>query len=271
MKLKKALSIAGSDCSGGAGIQADLKPFAAHGVYGASAVTAVVAENTCRVLGIRETPPDMIALQIDAVFEDIGADAVKIGMLFGADGMRAVAERLIKYAPANVVADPVMLAKGGAALMVKEAVDTFKRFIIPLSDLLTPNIPEAEVLSGIQIRNQDGMREAAKAIFDTGAKNVLVKGGHAAAGATDILYDGRDFYSFSAERIDTKNTHGTGCTFSSAIAANLALGSKLTDAVAAAKKYITAAIKYAPDIGRGNGPTNHFYKREGLISPSQED
>ena len=261
--MKHALTIAGSDCSGGAGIQADLKTFSAHGVYGMSVIVSVVAENTCRVLSIQDITPAMIESQMDAVFEDIRVDAVKVGMLSGEGQMRAVAGKLLQYAPANVVIDPVMLAKGGCALMRPEALETMKQEILPLSFLLTPNIPEAEAIAGFAIENEEGMKRAARVIHALGAKNVLVKGGHSIGGgsedAVDVLFDGRDFTCFSAKRIDTTNTHGTGCTLSSAVAANLANGLELREAVRAAKEYLTGAIAHALPIGHGHGPTNHFY------------
>ena len=215
---KKVLTIAGSDCSGGAGIQADLKTFAAHGVYGMSVIVSVVAENTSRVIDIQDIAPEMIEKQIDAVFEDIGVDAVKVGMLSQPCCMEAVARKLREYKPRNVVIDPVMVAKNGCPLMSPDSIDTLICEILPLADVLTPNIPEAEKISGMKINSAEDMERAAKRIGELGVKNVLVKGGHAIGDALDILYDGSQFYHFSAERIDTQNTHGTGCTYSSAIA-----------------------------------------------------
>jgi hydroxymethylpyrimidine/phosphomethylpyrimidine kinase len=258
--MKTALTIAGSDCSGGAGIQADLKTFSAHGVFGMSVITSVVAENTLRVIDIQDIRTDMIVKQIDAVFEDIVPDAVKIGMLSNRETMLTVAEKLKQWKPANVVIDPVMYAKNGSALMEPEAVNTLIAEIVPFADLITPNIPEAEKMSGIDIATQDDMKTAARIIRDMGCRSVLVKGGHAVGDATDILFDGNEFYSFTAQRIDTKNTHGTGCTFSSAIAANLALGLPFAKAVELAKEYVTGAIRHSLPLGKGNGPTNHFYK-----------
>ncbi len=264
--MKKVLSIAGSDCSGGAGIQADLKTFSAHGVFGMSAIVSVVAENTSRVIDIQDVKPDMIEKQIDAVFEDIDVDAVKVGMLSQPACMEAVAGRLNRYAPANIVIDPVMYAKNGCPLMNPDAIDTLINTVIPLADLLTPNIPEAEKIAGIEINNVEDMKKSAAAIYQMGCKNVLVKGGHAVGSALDILFDGDAFYSFDAERIETKNTHGTGCTYSSAIASNLALGYSLQEAVQRAKEYVTIAIRHSLSIGKGNGPTHHFYElyRHGL-------
>jgi len=257
--MKKVLTIAGSDCSGGAGIQADLKTFAAHGVYGMSVIVAVVAENTSRVIDTQDILPEMIEKQIDAVFEDIGADAVKIGMLSQSACMRAVADRLNKYKPRNVVIDPVMVAKNGCPLMHPDSMDTLIQEILPLADLLTPNIPEAETIAGMSIKSDSDMELAARKIAALGPKAVLVKGGHATGKALDVLFDGRQITRFSAERIHTRNTHGTGCTYSSAIAANLALGMRLEEAVGQAKKYVTTAIRHSLPIGKGYGPTHHFY------------
>ena len=258
--MKKVLSIAGSDCSGGAGIQADLKTFSAHGVYGMSVIVSVVAENTSRVIDIQDITPDMIEKQIDAVFEDIEVDAVKIGMLSTEACMKAVAKKLEQYKPSNIVIDPVMYAKNGCPLMNPNSIDTLIKLVLPYADLLTPNIPEAEKIANLKINNVEDMKAAAKLIYDMGCKNVLVKGGHAIGDALDILYNGEDFYYYESKRINTKNTHGTGCTFSSAITSNLALGMPMHTAVDRAKKYITGAIKHSLEIGKGNGPTHHFYE-----------
>jgi len=259
--VKKALSIAGSDCSGGAGIQADLKAFAAHGVFGMSAVTSVVAENTFGVIEYQDIRPDIIEKQIDAVFEDIPPDAVKIGMLSCREAMLAVAGKLREWKPQNVVIDPVMYAKNGTPLMEPSAVETLIREVVSLSDLLTPNIPEAEKLTGLEIKTQDDMEQAARLIHAMGCRAVVVKGGHyIGEHAIDILFDGREFHRYPAVRVDTKHTHGTGCTFSSAIAANLALGHAPSQAVGQAKEYINAAIANAPGLGKGSGPTHHFYE-----------
>lgn len=258
--MKKVLSIAGSDCSGGAGIQADLKTFSAHGIFGMSVIVSVVAENTSRVIDIQDVTPDMIAKQIDAVFEDIEVDAVKIGMLSQSDCMEAVSVKMKQYAPRHVIIDPVMYAKNGCPLMNPDAIDTLVKTIIPLASVLTPNIPEAEKISGIRIADDRDMEKAAVKIYQMGCKSVLVKGGHAVGNAMDILFDGNEFHRFSAERIDTKNTHGTGCTYSSAIASNLALGYGTQEAVNRAKEYVTIAIRHSLAIGKGNGPTHHFYQ-----------
>ena len=260
--MKKVLSIAGSDCSGGAGIQADLKTFSAHGIFGMSVVVSVVAENTCRVIDIQDVTPDMIEKQIDAVFEDIEVNAVKVGMLSTPACMKAVAGKLRQYKPENVVIDPVMYAKNGSPLMAPNATGELIATVIPLAGILTPNIPEAEKITGMTIENAADMEDAARRIYSMGCKNVLVKGGHATGGvdvALDVLFDGEGFYRYEAPRVDTKNTHGTGCTYSSAIASNLALGLDIKSAVAAAKEYITTAIRHSLPIGKGHGPTNHFY------------
>ena len=263
--MKKALSIAGSDCSGGAGIQADLKTFSAHGVFGMTAITSVVAENTCRVIEYQDIRPDIIEKQIDAVFEDIAPDAVKIGMLSCGETMLAVAGRLREWKPQNIVIDPVMYAKNGAALMDPAAIDTLINQIVPFADVITPNIPEAEQMTGLTIKTQLEMEQAAQMIHGMGCRAVVVKGGHHEGDARDVLYDGHRFYVYPAPRVDTKHTHGTGCTFSSAIASNLALGMGVDQAVEWAKRYIQAAIAHAPGLGMGNGPTHHFYQTR--ISP----
>lgn len=270
--MKTALTIAGSDCSGGAGIQADLKTFSAHGVFGMSAIVSVVAENTSRVIAVQDVTPTMIEQQIDAVFEDLPVDAVKIGMLSGRDCMLAVAEKLTEYTPANVVIDPVMYAKNGCPLMDPAAIDTLIAAILPHACLLTPNVPEAEHIAGMDIHTPQDMERAAKIILDMGCRAVLIKGGHALGDATDLLFDGHTFRRFSTPRIDTKNTHGTGCTLSSAIAANLALGRSVEAAVQRGKDYVTTAIQHALALGKGHGPTHHFYTlyKNGLESEPNE-
>ena len=258
--MKTALSIAGSDCSGGAGIQADLKTFSAHGVFGMTAITSVVAENTFRVIEYQDVRPDMIEKQIAAVFEDIPPDAIKIGMLSCAETMNAVAGKLRELNPKNLVVDPVMYAKNGCALMLPSAIDALISQIVPLADVITPNIPEAEQMSGMTINTRDDMRDAARRIHAMGCRTVVVKGGHSSGDAIDVLFDGEKFYEYPAPRIDTKHTHGTGCTFSSAIASNLALGFSVNDAVGRSKAYISAAIASAPGLGKGNGPVHHFHE-----------
>jgi len=257
--MKTALSIAGSDCSGGAGIQADLKTFSAHGVFGMSAVTSIVAENTFTVVEYQDARPDIIEKQIDAVFEDIPPDATKVGMLSCAATMDAVAGRLRELRPRNLVVDPVMYAKNGCALMEPSAVSALISMIVPLADVITPNIPEAEKMAGMEIKGLGDMREAARRILAMGCRAVVLKGGHNEGDAIDVLHDGGGFFEFPAPRVDTKHTHGTGCTFSSAIAANLALGFSLNDAVGRAKAYISAAIASAPGLGKGSGPVHHFH------------
>lgn len=257
--MKKVLSIAGSDCSGGAGIQADLKTFSAHGVFGMSVIVSVVAENTDRVIDIQNVNPDMIGRQIDAVFEDIEVDAVKVGMLSTPDCMEEVAVKLKYYRPANIVIDPVMYAKNGCPLMEPVAIKTLIETVIPLADVLTPNIPEAEKITGSRIDSITDMEEAARAIHAMGCGAVIVKGGHAAGNAVDVLFDGKEICHYDTARIDTKNTHGTGCTFSSAVASQLAKGMGLQKAVQNAKDYVTMAIEHSLDIGKGCGPTHHFW------------
>ncbi|MDE5803354.1 MAG: bifunctional hydroxymethylpyrimidine kinase/phosphomethylpyrimidine kinase [Lachnospiraceae bacterium] len=264
--MKTVLSIAGSDCSGGAGIQADLKTFSAHGVFGMSVIVSVVAENTSRVIDIQDITPDMIGKQIEAVFEDIEVDAVKIGMLSSVACMEAAVGKIKQYRPKNIVVDPVMYAKNGSPLMDGEAVGTLIKRVIPLADVLTPNIPEAEKITGMEIATVEDMRAAAVKIHGMGAKAVVVKGGHAVGNALDVLFDGNEFFYFETARINTKNTHGTGCTFSSAIASGLAKGMSVQEAVKGAKAYVTTAIAHSLSIGKGNGPTHHFYDlyRHGL-------
>jgi len=258
--MKKALSIAGSDCSGGAGIQADLKTFSAHGVFGMTVITSVVAENTFRVTDYQDIRQDIIQKQIDDVFEDIPPDAVKIGMLSCRETMLAVAVKLKEWKPQNVVIDPVMYAKNGCALMEMSAINTLISEVLPLADVITPNVPEAEKISEMTIKTKEDMKEAARRIHAMGCRSVVVKGGHIEGDATDILFDGSNFYEYPAQRVDTKHTHGTGCTFSSAIASNLALGHPVNKAVELAKAYINTAIINAPQLGKGNGPIHHFYR-----------
>jgi hydroxymethylpyrimidine/phosphomethylpyrimidine kinase len=259
LTMKHVLTIAGSDCSGGAGIQADLKTFSALGTYGMSVITSVVAENTSRVISIHDLPPSVLADQLDAVFEDIQVDAVKLGMLSDVNIMETIVHKLTIYKPPFVVIDPVMTAKGGQALMKAEALNALIEHIVPLAYVLTPNIPEAETMTGLSITTLEDMKIAADRIFTMGSKYVLIKGGHLDGVAIDLLYDGNNYTTYSCERIMTKNTHGTGCTFSSAIAACLAKGLPIEKAVDTAKEYITEAIRHALPIGNGHGPTNHFF------------
>ncbi len=260
MNFKKCLTIAGSDCSGGAGIQADLKTFSAHGVYGASVITSVVAENTSRVISVFNVPVREIESQIDAVFEDVEIDAVKLGMLPTAEIIKAVARKLEQYKPAHIVCDPVMVATSGDALSESGIDKAFTEFMFPTADVITPNIPEAEALSGMEIHTVDDMRKAAELIIRKGARNVLVKGGHLTDSTDDILFDGKTESVFTSRRVNSPNTHGTGCTLSSAIAANLALGNDMQTAVRLAKNYVTEAIENSYTVGKGHSPVHHFYK-----------
>ncbi len=264
--MHTALTIAGSDCSGGAGIQADLKTMSALGVFGMSVIVSVVAENTCRVISIEDVSTKVIADQIDAVFEDIVPDAVKVGMLSSPACMECVAAKLGQYRPRHIVVDPVMYAKNGSPLMEEGSIGALISTVIPVSTVLTPNIPEAEKIAGMEISTIDDMKAAADKIASFGAHAVLVKGGHHIASPDDVLFDGEGFHIYHGTRIETKNTHGTGCTLSSAIASYLALGYGLAEAVGLAKEYVTGAIRHALNLGRGNGPTDHFFmyrKEEG--------
>ena len=259
MKMRTALTIAGSDCSGGAGIQADLKTMTANGVYAMSAITALTAQNTTGVRAIQESTPDFLKQQIDAVFEDIYPDAVKIGMVASSELIRVIAERLRYYNAKNVVTDPVMVATSGSALMKTAAVQTLIEELLPLSTLVTPNIPEAQVLSGITIETIDDMATAAKQIGDNYHCAVLLKGGHSINDANDLLYANGQLTWFKGKRIDNPNTHGTGCTLSSAIASNLAKGFTLSQSVQRAKDYISGALAAMLDLGEGSGPMNHAF------------
>lgn len=251
---RTALTIAGSDSSGGAGIQADLKTFAVHGVFGTSAITALTAQNTTGVSRILAVPPDMVVAQIDAVMTDIGADAVKIGMLAGAGIAEAVAEALHRYRSSNVVLDTVMVAKGGSRLLDDAAIEVIRHRLLPLSTVVTANVPEAEVLTGMRLHSVADLRQAARRLVEMGAAAVVVKGGHLDGPAIDVFDDGVVTIELEGPRIPTVHTHGTGCTMAAAIAANLALGRSLAEAVAAAKHYVARAIEHAPGLGRGHGP-----------------
>lgn len=259
--MKTALTIAGSDSSGGAGIQADIKSMSANGVFAMSVITAITAQNTMGVFGIENISPEMIKSQIKVIFEDIKVDAIKIGMVSEIVSIEAISEALkeIKELP-PVVLDPVMVSTSGYKLLSDNAKETLIRELFPLSTLITPNLPEVEEILGIKINNLDDMKDAALKIKDLGTKYVLIKGGHLQNDATDILYDGEKFIYLKEEKIYTENTHGTGCTLSSSIAANLAKGMDIEKAVAEGKKYITGAIRYGFKLGQGVGPTNHFYK-----------
>ena len=247
MKMKTALTIAGSDCSGGAGIQADLKTMTMNGVYAMSAITALTAQNTTGVRGVQEATPEFLAQQIDAVFEDIRPDAVKIGMVSSSELIQAIADRLKYHKAENIVVDTVMVATSGARLISEDAIDTLKEYLIPLATVVTPNIPEAEVLAAMSIRDEENMVEAAKKIGDTYHCAVLLKGGHSINDANDLLYQDGTYRWFKGKRINNPNTHGTGCTLSSAIASNLAKADML-------------------DLGQGSGPMNHAFDLTGKFS-----
>lgn len=259
MKMKTALTIAGSDCSGGAGIQADLKTMTMNGVYAMSAITALTAQNTTGVAGIVEVEPDFLKQQIDMVFDDIRPDAVKIGMVPNSSLMEIIAECLTRYRAENVVVDPVMVATVGSSLMRAEAVETLINKLLPISTLVTPNIPEAEVLSGMKIEDKDGMITAAKFVSERYGCAVLLKGGHSINDANDLLYRDDQITWFHGKRIDNPNTHGTGCTLSSAIASNLAKGYDLPTSIQRAKDYISGALAAMLDLGKGSGPMNHAF------------
>ncbi len=265
--MKTALTIAGSDSCGGAGIQADIKTMTANGVYAMSVITALTAQNTTGVTAVSEVTPAFLKQQMDAVFTDIFPDAVKIGMVSSSAMMEVIAERLRTYKAKNIVADPVMIASSGAKLMHTDAVETLKNRLLPLADLVTPNIPEAEILSGISIHEEKDMLAAAKAISETYGCAVLCKGGHRVHDANDLLYMGKHTYRwFYGKHIQNPNTHGTGCTLSSAIAANLAKGFNLIQSVECAKKYISGALSAKLNLGHGSGPLNHAFAINSLFT-----
>jgi hydroxymethylpyrimidine/phosphomethylpyrimidine kinase len=257
--MKTALTIAGSDSSGGAGIQADLKTMTMNGVYAMSAITALTAQNTTGVRAVEETAPDFLRQQIDAVFEDIYPDAVKIGMVASCELIRVIADRLRFYKARNVVVDPVMVATSGSALIKSGAVQTLTEELLPLATVVTPNIPEAEILSGIHIESAEKMVKAAEQIGSDHHCAVLLKGGHSVNDANDLLWADGEITWFEGKRIDNPNTHGTGCTLSSAIAANLAKGFTLTESVRRAKEYISGALAAMLDLGKGAGPMMHNF------------
>ncbi len=266
MKLKTALTIAGSDCSGGAGIQADLKTMTMNGVYAMSAITALTAQNTTGVRAIQEASPEFLRQQIDAIFEDIVPDAVKIGMVSSGELIHVIRQRLVYYKAANIVVDPVMVATSGSALMKNDAVQALMDELLPIAALATPNILEAEILSGMTIKTREDMIEAAKKIEATCRCAVLLKGGHSINDANDLLCSGGNLTWFEGRRIINPNTHGTGCTLSSAIAANLAKGFSLEESVQRAKSYISGALASMLDLGRGSGPLNHAFNLTGEYS-----
>lgn len=257
--MKTALTIAGSDSSGGAGIQADIKTMLCNGVYAMSAITALTAQNTTGVTDIMEVTPEFLGKQLDMIFTDIYPDAVKIGMVSNPILIKKTAEKLKEYQAKNIVVDPVMVATSGASLMREEAVETLKAQLLPLADLLTPNIPEAEVLADMKICTEEDMITAAKKISDSYGCAVLCKGGHSIQDANDLLYSNGRYQWFQGKRIENPNTHGTGCTLSSAIASNLAKGFSVQESVQRAKDYISGALADMLDLGKGSGPLNHGF------------
>jgi len=263
----RALTIAGSDSGGGAGIQADLKTFAALGVFGTSAITSVTAQNTVGVQGVHDLPPEFVGRQIDSVLEDIAIDAAKTGMLSSAGIIDIVAAKVKAHRIERLVVDPVMVAKSGAPLLRPDAVKAVIERLLPLALVVTPNVPEAEALSGLTITGIEEMRQAARLIHQLGARYVVVKGGHLQGRAIDLLFDGNAFTELDVERIDTPHTHGTGCVFSAAIAAQLAKGNAVPEAVATAKRFVTAAIRHGFSLGKGYGPTDPMAAAHGLIQP----
>jgi hydroxymethylpyrimidine/phosphomethylpyrimidine kinase len=258
--MKTALSIAGSDCSGGAGIQADIKTMTMNGVYAMSAITALTAQNTMGVFAISETTPEFLKGQIDAVFEDIYPDSVKIGMVSSSELISVIAEKLKFYKAKNIVVDPVMVATSGSELMKTDAVQTLIEKLLPIATVVTPNIPEAEVLSGEKIQSKEDMMNVAKSIGDKFGCAVLLKGGHSINDANDLLYSNGTLKWFEGKRINNPNTHGTGCTLSSAIASYLAKGYSLDESIRNAKDYISGALSAMLDLGRDSGPMNHAFK-----------
>ena len=261
--MKTALTIAGSDSSGGAGIQADIKTMTANGVYAMSAITALAAQNTTGVTGIMEVTPDFLKEQLDCIFTDIRPDAVKTGMVSSSALIKVIAERLRFYGAENIVVDPVMVATSGARLISEDAIETLKKELLPLATVITPNIPEAEVLSGRRVNSKEDMERVALEIYEKYGCSVLCKGGHSINDANDLLYDGQALIWFKGKRIDNPNTHGTGCTLSSAIASGLAKGYDLPTAVKGAKNYISGALAAMLDLGKGSGPMNHAFAIDG--------
>ena len=270
-KINTALTIAGSDSSGGAGIQADLKTMLANGVYGMSAITALTAQNTMGVTAISEVTPKFLKQQIDAVFTDIFPDAVKIGMTANAGLIEVIAERLNFYKAKNIIVDPVMIATSGARLISEDAIEMLKSELLPIADIVTPNIPEAEVLSGMKISDKADMEKAARLICDSYGCAVLLKGGHSINDANDLLCENSEMTWFSGRRIDNPNTHGTGCTLSSAIASNLAKGHAIRSSVMLAKEYISGALSAMLDLGKGSGPLDHGFNLGSIITRNNND
>ena len=257
--MNTALTIAGSDSSGGAGIQADIKTMTAHGVYAMSAITALTAQNTTGVTDIMEVTPHFLAEQLDCIFTDIRPDAVKTGMVASSELIEVIADKLTEYRASNIVVDTVMVATSGARLISEDAIETLKCKLLPLATVITPNIPEAEVLSNMAIATEADMEKAVRLISEAYGCSVLLKGGHQVNDANDLLYEGGSLKWFPGKRIDNPNTHGTGCTLSSAIAANLAKGFDLETSVRRAKDYISGALMAMLDLGKGSGPMNHAF------------
>lgn len=257
--MKTVLTIAGSDCSGGAGIQADIKTITMHHCYAMSVITALTAQNTTGVYGIEQTSDDFIANQLDCVFTDIFPDAVKIGMVYGNNSAKVIADKLRFYNAKNIVTDPVMVSTSGSRLISDNGLEMLKKHLLPISTLITPNVPEAEILSGIKIGSVSDMQKSASIIAEKFGCSVLCKGGHLENCSDDLLYSDGEFYTYHSVRIDNPNTHGTGCTLSSAIASNLAKGFAITPAVVNAKAYVTNAISQKLDLGNGRGPLMHNY------------
>ena len=268
--MRTALTIAGSDSSGGAGIQADIKTMTANGVFAMSAITALTAQNTTGVTGIMEVSPEFLEEQIDCIFTDIRPDAVKIGMVSSSGLITAIADRLKEYHAENIVVDPVMVATSGAKLISDDAVSTLKEKLLPIADILTPNIPETEVLSGMEVKTEEDMVSAARKISEQYQCAVLVKGGHQLNDANDLLYRNGECRWFYGKRIDNPNTHGTGCTLSSAIASNLAKGFSMDESVERAKEYISGALGAMLDLGRGSGPMNHAFDITGRFAAGED-
>lgn len=257
--MYKVLTIAGSDCSGGAGIQADIKTITAHRMYAMSAITALTAQNTMGVSGVHDIPAAFVSEQLDRIFEDIFPDAVKVGMVSSPDIIHAICERLKTYRPKNLVVDPVMVATSGSRLLSEDAMEALVHELLPLADIITPNIPEAEVLCGSSIASKEDMLTAAKKIAAQINGAVLIKGGHFSGDADDLLFSQGDAVWIRGERVSNPNTHGTGCTLSSAIACHLASGKSMADSVRAAKAYIAGALRANLDLGHGSGPLNHMF------------
>lgn len=258
--MKKVLTIAGSDCSGGAGIQADIKTITTHGMYAMSVITALTAQNTTGVFGVLESTPDFVAQQMDAVFSDIFPDAVKIGMVSNKDIILVIVEKLLQYKAVNIVLDPVMVSTRGSRLLKDDAMEMLMTRLIPLADIITPNIPEAECLCGFTIETRDDMEKAAIKISSWYGGNILIKGGHLTDCSDDLLYSGGQCHWYHQEKISNPNTHGTGCTLSSAIACNLALGRSMKDSITHSKRYITGALMAYLNLGAGSGPLDHCWQ-----------